>query len=188
MQRERPWTPAEALRLTALGLLACRAPMRYAALANEVRLFAASYGSSPTDAMSSSIELLRFEGLVEIAAPPGDPADPGAVTLALSAAGRGELERLLRAPVKAAGAWARLSMALKMRFLHLLRDDDRALQCELLAEAFEGELARLLALRARLAGEHPHFLSWLDRDIDRARADLAWFQERGASRGSTSLA
>lgn len=185
MQRERPWTPAEALRLAALGLLACRGPMRYAALADEVRLFAASYGSSPADAMSSSIELLRFEGLVEIAAPAGDPAD---ATLAVGRAGRAEIERLLRAPIKAAGAWSRLAMALKMRFLHLLKGEERALQCELLAEAFEGELARLLALRAQLAGEHPHFLSWLDRDIDRARADLAWFQERGTDCEPTSRA
>ncbi len=179
MLRERTLMPAEALRLAALGVLAGRGPMAYAALATEVRLFAASYGGSPVDVMSSSIELLRFEGLIETREKAEDPGD---AVVALTGDGEMELGRLLRAPVKAAGAHARLLMALKMRFLHLLDDDDRALQSDLLAEALEGELARLLDLRRRMAGEHPDFLAWLDRDIDRASAELRWFEGGTAGR------
>jgi len=176
MQRDRTLMPAEALRLAALGVLACREPMTYAALATEVRLFTASYGGSPVDVMSSSIELLRFEDLIEIAEAADDPGD---AVVRLTAEGREELETLLATPVKTAGAYAKLLMALKMRFLHLLDADERAVQHELIADALEGELARLLDLRGRMADEHPDFLAWLDRDIDRARAELAWFNGQG---------
>ena len=139
-----------------------------------MRLFVASYGGSPVDVMSSSIELLRFENLIEIRETAEDTGDS---VVALTGDGEVELGRLLRAPVGTAGAYARLHMALKMRFLHLLTDDERALQRELLAEALEGELARLLDLRRRMVGEHPDFLAWLDRDIDRADADLRRFED-----------
>ena len=67
---------------------------------------------------------------------------------------------------------------MKMRFLHLLPPEQRALQHELMAEALRTDLARLLDLRKRMSDDHPDFLAWLDRDIDRAKAELAWF-ERG---------
>ncbi len=176
MQRDRTLMPAEALRLAALGVLAGNVSMPYAALATEVRLFTASYGGSPVDVMSSSIELLRFEGLIEVVEKAQDPGD---AIVALTGKGREELKRLLQAPVKASGAYAKLLTALKMCFLHLLTDDGRALQFDLLADALEGELARLIDLRGRLSGEHPDFLAWLDRDIDRVKAELAWFEGRG---------
>ncbi len=176
MQRERTLMPAEALRLAALGVLACRETMTYAALATEVRLFTASYGGSPVDVMSSSIELLRFENLIAIAIADG-AEDPGDGDVTLTDDGRAELARLLAAPVKPAGAYAKLLTALKMRFLHLLGAEERATQHDLLAESLEGELARLLDLRQRMVHEHADFVAWLDRDIDRVRAELAWFEE-----------
>ncbi|MBC6440117.1 MAG: hypothetical protein GDA49_06855 [Rhodospirillales bacterium] len=174
MQRDRTLMPAEALRLAALGILVCRGRMTYGALATEVRLFTASYGGSPVDVMSSSIELLRFEGLIAIAEQADDPEDvPGDVVIVPTDEGRSELWRLLQTAVKPSGAYARLLMALRMRFIHLLDEDRRALQVELLIEGLEGERARLLDLRRRMAGEHPDFLAWLDRDIDRVRQELA---------------
>lgn len=175
MQRNRTLMPAEALRLAALGVLAGRETMAYAALATEVRLFTASYGGSPVDVMSSSIELLRFEGLIEVV----DKADdPGDAMVGLTTEGRDALATLLQSPVKPSGAYSKLLTALKMRFLHLLPDDARALQFDLLTDSLEGELARLLDLRGRLAGEHPDYLAWLDRDIDRVRAEVAWFENQ----------
>ncbi len=175
MQRDRTLMPAEALRLAALGVLAGHETMAYAALATEVRLFTASYGGSPVDVMSSSIELLRFEGLIEVVEKAEDPGD---AKVRLTAEGREELATLLQSPVKTAGAYAKLLTALKMRFLHLLPEDQRALQFDLIADGLEGELARLLDLRGRLSGEHPDYLAWLDRDIDRVRAEVAWFEQR----------
>ena len=174
MQRDRTLMPAEALRLAALGVLAGHETMAYAALATEVRLFTASYGGSPIDVMSSSIELLRFESLIEVVEKADDPGD---AIVALTAEGREELEALLQSPVKTAGAYAKLLTALKMRFLHLLTDDQRTLQRELFADLLERELARLLDLRGRLSGEHPDFLAWLDLDIDRVKAELIWFEQ-----------
>lgn len=175
MQRDRTLMPAEALRLAALGVLAGRETMAYAALATEVRLFTASYGGSPVDVMSSSIELLRFEGLIEVV----DKADdPGAAMVRLTTEGRDMLATLLQSPVKPSGAYAKLLTALKMRFLHLVPNEQRAFQFELLTSSLKSELARLLDLRGRLAGEHPDYLAWLDRDIDRIRAEVAWFGSR----------
>lgn len=173
MQRDRTLMPAEALRLAALGTLAMRGRMTYAALATEVRLFTASYGGSPVDVMASSIELLRFEGLIAVAEA---SEDPGAVVVELTWEGRAELARLLNASVKSTGAYARLLVALKVRFLHLLPADQKELQHELLAEALRTELARLLDLRQRMSDEHADFLAWLDRDIDRVQGELSWFE------------
>ena len=175
MQRDRTLMPAEALRLAALGILAARGNTAYGALATEVRLFTASFGGSPVDVMASSIELLRFEGLIAVAE---KAAEPGDAIVELTWEGRGELARLLNAPLKPTGAYAKLLIALKMRFLHLLPPEQRGLQYELMAEALRTVLARLLDLRQRMADEHPDFLAWLDRDIDRAQAELAWFERR----------
>ena len=175
MQRDHTLAPVEGLRLAALGFLARSGPMTYAALATEVRLFATSYGASPVDVMSSSIELLRFEGFVTIG---GETGEPGEAIVTLTGEGRAELQRLLRAPVRLAGGWARLLTALKMRFLHMLDDEQRAVQAELLADALQGELARLEALRRRMADEDPDFVAWMDRDIERVAAELAWFSAR----------
>lgn len=178
MQRDRTLMPAEALRLSALGSLATRGPTSYGALATEVRLFTASYGGSPVDVMASSIELLRFEGLIAVAE---RAAEPGDVVVEITWEGRGELARLLNAPVKSTGAYARLLIALKIRFLHLLPEDQRALQRDMLAEAVRTELARLLDLRQRMSGENGDFLAWLDRDVDRVQGELKWFEDAATS-------
>lgn len=178
MQRDHTLMPAEALRLAALGTLATRGRMPYAALATEVRLFTASYGGSPVDVMASSIELLRFEGLIAIVERASDPGD---AVVELTSDGRAEAERLLQSAVRPAGAYAKLLVALKMRFLHLLDAEPRSEQIELLGEALWTERARLLDLRQRMADEHPDFLAWLDRDLDRVEAELGWFD--GSSAG-----
>ena len=175
MQRDRALIPVEGLRLAALGILARQGPTDYASLATMVRLFATSYGASPVDVMSSSIELLRVEGLIDIA---GQANDPGSAVVTLAERGRDELERLLLAPVKAAGAYAKLLVALKMRFFHLLDESGQQRLVESLGDALRGEYARLANLRRRMAGEDAAFLAWLDRDIARVAEELAWLEER----------
>ncbi len=172
--RERTLIPVDALRLTALGTLERNGTTRYAKLAREVRLFATSYGVSPVDAMSSSIELLRFEGLVETES---DGPAPGDARLCLTAKGQAELQRLLLAPVRPGGAHTRLMIALKVRFIGLLSPEQRAGEVDSLLEALNGELARLRALRQWMHGENRSYLAWLDRDIARVAGDIAWFRE-----------
>ena len=54
----------EAIRLAALGSLAGK-PQRYAEVAGEVRHFVGRLIGPSLDLLGSSIELLRFEGLIE---------------------------------------------------------------------------------------------------------------------------
>jgi len=178
MFRDRTLMPAEALRLTALGILAERGAMAYAALATEVRLFTASFGGSPVDVMSSSIELLRFEGLIRTVE---EADDPGNAVIELTQAGRDAIGDLLEAPIKSGNAYAKLLTALKMRFLGLLPAEHQAEQIEMLAETRQAELARMLDLRGKLADHNPGFIAWLDHEIGRIETDLAWLRELAGS-------
>ena len=67
MYRDNSLIPKEAIRLAALGTLA-RGPMSYADLSREVRQFAARIVGPSLDLLGTSIELLKFEGLIA----PGD--------------------------------------------------------------------------------------------------------------------
>lgn len=57
-------TPKEAVRLCALGAIASK-PMRYSELAGSVRHFTGRIMGPSLELMGTSIELLRYEGLVE---------------------------------------------------------------------------------------------------------------------------
>ena len=173
MQRDRVLIPVEGLRLAALGILASKGSVDYATLATMVRLFATSYGASPVDVMSSSIELLRFEGLIAIA---DEGEDTGSALVTLLPGGREELERLMLAPVRGSSASSRLMVALKIRFFRLLDATRQAHLAELLVDTLKSERARLVSLRRHLEGEDPGYLAWLDRDIARAGEDLAWLE------------
>ena len=178
MQRDRVLIPVEGLRLAALGILASRGPTDYATLATMVRLFATSFGASPVDVMSSSIELLRFEGLIGI----GDEGEnAGSALVTLMPGGREELERLMLAPVRLSGASSRLMVALKMRFFRLLDATGQERLAEVLGDALRSERARLVNLRRHMEGEDSGFLAWLDRDIARTGEDLAWLEGEEAS-------
>ncbi|MEC9167428.1 MAG: hypothetical protein VX596_10055, partial [Pseudomonadota bacterium] len=77
MYRDNSLIPKEAIRMAALGAL-WRAPMAYGDLAREVRQFAARIVGPSLDLLGTSIELLKFEGLI---------ADGAAARLVLTAAG-----------------------------------------------------------------------------------------------------
>lgn len=171
MFRDNSLMPKEAIRLTALGLLS-RGVLSYAALANEVRHFTTRFWGPTLDVMASSIELMRLEGLIENDAQDG---------LRLTDAGRSELTELLGATVRAeASDFSKLAIALKLRFMHLLTVAEQRDQIETLVEMRQSEAARLTDLRASHAEEAGPFLDWLDREIDRAEADLVWFRDLGA--------
>ena len=165
MYQDHSLLPREAVRLAALGVLAT-APMPYAALAAEVRGFTSRIAGPSLELMGTSIELLRYEGFVRA-------VDDD--RLALTEDGRAELMRLLRAALRPPmNDVARLVLALKFRFLHLLPPEDRRVQLAMMIEASESELARLADLRARHAGEPGHLIEWLDREIAAVEDRLAW--------------
>ena len=166
-------TPKEAVRLCALGTVA-RQPMRYGALAGSVRHFISRVAGPQLDLMGTSIELLRYEGLVE--AVDGTGMEDNAL-VAITAGGRRELLSLLTARIRPANDLSKLIIALKMRFMDLLEPAERRAQIDLLAEGAEGELARLIDLRSAHAveeGEDSHLIAWLDHEITLLESRLDW--------------
>ncbi len=174
MFRDHSLVPAEAIRLAALGLLA-EAPRRYADLAAEVRFLTSRIAGPSPELMGTSLELLRYEGLV--APKDGDPnADP---ELTLTASGRATLESLLRANLRAPSTdLGKLGLALKLRFLGQLPAAEQSRQIALVIGACESELARLTDLRTRHGQSPSLFRDWLDHDIAQIEARIAWLKSR----------
>ncbi len=164
-------TPKEAVRLCALGTLAL-GPLRYGDLANSIRHFISRITGPSLDVMGQSIELLKYEGLVE--AMDGD----GDAMLAITDAGRAELNTLLSANLRSAATEInKLVVALKFRFLHLLDDPEKVSQAELLIDTTESELARLDDLRQHHATDQGYLTNWLDHDIDLLEKRLSWLED-----------
>lgn len=186
MYTDNTLTPREATRLCALGTLAS-APMRYGALAGAVRHFVSHVMGPSLDLMGTSIELLKYEGLVTPLDGQGMEDD---ATLAITDDGRAALRQLLTANVRPVGNdLNKLVITLKFRFLHLLDEEAQHEQADVLIEACENELARLESLRDHHAGDGGYLAEWLDHDIGELSTRLAWladFRQRVAAAGRGS--
>lgn len=176
MYRDNSLMPKEAVRLVVLGTLIQQGPMRYADLASSVRHFLDRIMGPSLDLMGTSLELLRYEGLIE--ALDGTGMEDNAL-LGPTAAGRSEFDTLIRANVRAPSTdgFNKLVVALKMRFLHLLDREARRDQIDQLASLHETELARLGDLMRRHADDSGHLTEWLRHDIAQTQARLAWFNQ-----------
>jgi hypothetical protein len=173
MYRDKSLLPTQAIRLAVLGALGLGA-RRYGELASETRHFTAAIVGPSLDLLGTSIELLRFEGLIE-------PVDGAGMAdnavMRLTDQGRDALHDLLVAPLRSPlNDIGRLILALKLRFLHLLPPADRTAQAESMVEMAEGEVARLDDLRRRAASEPGQLGPWLELDVAQARARLTWFE------------
>lgn len=166
-------TPKEAIRLCALGELALR-PITYGALATAVRHFVSRVIGPSTEIMGHSIELLKYEGLVEAVEGSGDDT-----VLTITDAGHEEMRLLLMANLReSSNELNKLVIALKFRFLHLLDVKDQRIQADLLVEVCERELARLEDLRRHHARDDGYLIPWLDHDLSITEAHLAWLTEQ----------
>lgn len=176
MYRDNSLMPKEAVRLVVLGTLMQRGPLRYAELAASVRHFLDRIMGPSLDLMGTSLEMLRYEGLIE--ALDGTGMEDNAL-LGPTAAGRAEFDTLIRANVRAPSTdgFNKLVVALKLRFLHLLDVETQRDQVDHLAALHETELARLGDLKRAHAGDTGHLTEWLDHDIAHTEARLAWFNE-----------
>lgn len=175
MYQDNSLLPREAVRLAALGTLA-ETPMSYAALAADVRNFASRVAGPSLELMGTSIELLRYEGLVR----PVDGADATDTEseLTLTEDGHAELVQLLRAQLRPPLSDVnKLIVALKFRFLHLLPEDDQRVQLDMMIEACETDLARLLDLRGQHAEDNSNLIAWLDQEIGIVENRLEWLRE-----------
>lgn len=168
-------TPREAVRLCALGMVA-RQCARYSELAGAARHFISRVAGPQIDLMGTSIELLRYEGLVEAVGGQGMEDD---APLTITEAGLRELRALLTARLRPGSDLSKLIIALKMRFLDLLEPAEQQAQAELLIDMVDGELARLTDLRGAFAGDGDgcHLLDWLDHDIALLETRLSWLEE-----------
>jgi len=159
--------PKETIRLAALGILS-EGPLPYGDLANAVRQFVGRIAGPSLELTGPSIEMLRYEGLVE---PVGAEKDP---PLTLTDDGRTELHDLLKATVRPPLTdVSKLVIALKMRFLSILEPEERRDQVDLMIDASELELARLSDLVDTDAND-AYFQDWLKHDISLAETRLAW--------------
>lgn len=173
MYADNTLTPKEAIRLCALGTLAL-GPQRYAGLANAVRHFTGHMLGPSLDLMGTSIELLKYEGLIDS---DGNESDPDGSELRINDAGHKELHTLLTAGLRSGAAELnKLVVALKFRFLHLLEREDRIAQADLLVEVCENELARLDDLRLYHAEDDGYVIAWLDHEIGQVESRLAWLE------------
>ena len=91
-------TPKEAVRLCALGTLAL-GETRYGTLANSIRHFISHITGPSLDVLGISIELLKYEGLIEVAHKGATVED---AELVITESGRLELKTLLTANVRPA--------------------------------------------------------------------------------------
>ena len=168
-------TPKEAIRLCALGTLAqADAPMRYGQLANAIRHFTSRITGPSLDIMGTSIELLKYEGLV--APIEGDGMEDDAA-LALTDEGRAELLTLMTSRIRFQGGEVnKLIATLKLRFLHMLEPTEQIRQIDLMIEGTDTEVARLDDLRATHADAPGHLGEWLDHDIRQLENHLQWLE------------
>ena len=181
MYADHTLTPKEAIRLCALGSLAL-GPMRYGDLAISIRHFVSRVIGPTPEIMGHSLELLKYEGLVEVVEGNGETA-----LLRISDDGFREMRGLLTADLRPSNTELNtLITALKFRFLHLLSLHEQRAQTELLVAAVERELARLQDLREHPTGNAGFLPDWLDHHIAVLAGRLAWlgqFRDRLAARG-----
>lgn len=174
MYRDNTLIPAEAVRLAALGSLV-EGDKSYGDLAREIRFFVARIVGPSLDLLGSSLELLRLEGLVEARDGTAATESPSDETMQrITEEGRTAFHTLMTSNVRGlASDLSRLVIALKMRFLTLLPEEEQHEQAEILAEACETELARLKDLRGSYG---KGFLAeWLDHEIAEATERRDWF-------------
>jgi DNA-binding PadR family transcriptional regulator len=171
MYADQTLTPKESIRLCALGTLALE-ERRYSDLAVAIRHFISRIIGPTPEIMGHSIELLRYEGLVETVEGAGDEA-----VLRITDDGRSELRQLLLANVRPSSTeLTKLVIALKFRFLHLLDVGERTAQVRLLAEVCERELTRLRDLRDAHAGDEGCLILWLDHDMALLESRMGWLR------------
>ena len=113
----------------------------YSDVASDVRQFAARIVGPSLDLLGTSIEVLKLEGLIETAKPEKKSGDE---VLRLTDSGRAALVEYLSSTVRpGVSDLNRLVIALKLRFIDILRPEQRRDQLENLRSMYEGERTRL---------------------------------------------
>mgnify|MGYP001407336941 CR=1 FL=1 len=178
MYADNTLTPREAIRLCALGTLAesstsNETAITYDDLARSIRHFISRITGPSIDLMGESIELLRFEGLIEAK----DNTNPSNPTLEITKEGTKLLQELLLTNIRpGSGDLNELIIALKFRFLHHISPNQQLSQIDLMLEVYESELLR----NEDLCNYHKHdkgyFIGWLKNNIARLEIRNNWLK------------
>ncbi|WP_420403595.1 hypothetical protein [Nisaea sp.] len=178
MYRDNSLIPKEAIRMAALGALS-GGPRAYADIAGEVRQFAARIVGPSLDLLGSSIELLKFEGLI---APVSGEGFEDNAQLRLTDDGWSALKDYLTAAVRpGVNDLNKLVVALKLRFLHLLEKEEQIEQIDALRGLYEGEHARLHDLLSHEEWQQGHLRAWIEMEIAQVEDRIAWCDRLTAS-------
>jgi hypothetical protein len=168
MYTDNTLTPKETVRFCALGLLTdCE--RTYSELAISVRHFIDRIQGASLDVLGTSVELLKYEGLIVTFKSSGDDV------LKITDKGHKELITLLTANIRANSSdQNKLIEALKFRYLHLLDKSEQLGQANLLFERAEQELFRLFDLRDHYIKDPGHIIDWLNQEIGELESRLKW--------------
>ncbi|UUX51499.1 hypothetical protein NUH88_07325 [Nisaea acidiphila] len=178
MYRDNSLIPKEAIRMAALGALS-GGPRAYAEIASEVRQFAARIVGPSLDLLGSSIELLKFEGLI---APVSGEGFEDNAQLQLTEEGWTALRDYLSAAVRpGVNDLNKLVVALKLRFLHLLEKEEQLEQIEALKGLYEGELARLSDLLSHEEWQQGQLRAWIEMEIRQVEDRISWCDSQKTS-------
>jgi len=170
MYRDNTLIPNEAIRLAALGAL-IEGERRYADLASEIRNFVGRIAGPSLDLLGTSLEVMGYEGLAELEDADGE----GGALLRITEEGRKQFVILMTSGVRApVNDVSKLIIALKMRFLDLLEQEDRLEQVEFMLEMTESEAARLRDLKSQNA--NGGFAEWLDFEIAQLEQRIVWLE------------
>ena len=170
MYRDNTLIPTEAIRLAALGAL-LEGDRRYSELASEIRNFVGHIAGPSLDLLGTSLEVMGYEGLAELE----DAQGEGGALLRITDEGRKQFVKLMTSGIRApVNDVSKLIIALKMRFLNLLEQDERLEQIEFMLEMTESEAARLRDLKNYNA--NGGFAEWLDFEIAQLEQRIAWLE------------
>lgn len=172
--------PQEAVRLCALGLL-CESERRFGELAVEVRRFVSRMLGPSLDILGTSIEGLRYQGLIEPVGPRAAPGQSltGDTVVRITPAGRTAFADLMASRVRSPMTdLSKLVIALKLRFLDQVEPAEQRAQLESLQAVAEQELARLQDLIAQHRAPGDLLGEWLAQDIAQTEQRIAWYRTR----------
>ena len=161
--------------MAALGALIER-ERSYEDLANEVRSFISRFVGPSLELMGTSIELLKLEGLIETV----DDKDKGdASLLQLSSAGLQALKDYLRSNLKSGGSELnKLVIALKLRFIDILSDDERRDQLLAIRDMHHNEKRRLEDLKTQTTWLTGFLLESIELDLFAVNKRIEWCDRR----------
>ena len=175
MYRDNSLIPRETIKMAALGALIER-ERSYDDIANEVRSFISRIVGPSLELMGTSIELLKVEGLIETV---NDNDKDDASLLRLSPAGLQELKEYLRSNLKSGGSELnKLVIALKLRFIDILNDDERRDQFLAIRDIYHNEKRRLDDLKNQTTWLTGFLLESIELDLYVVNKRIEWCDQR----------